>query len=105
MVVETTLISFTAPEQALFHREISIDSDDKKESLRVRIVVARDPDDNLAVAIRRWSPVAASPGELAAGLSHPLGTGLSRPNKSSFPRATSQSDWTRSEFSKVMGRS
>lgn len=40
----------------MFPREISIDPDDKGESLRVRLAAAIDTDDNEAVAVRRWFP-------------------------------------------------
>jgi putative ATP-dependent endonuclease of the OLD family len=58
LVVEATFTGFTDPERTLFPREISIDPDDRSESLRVQLVVAADPDDSEAVTIRRWFPEA-----------------------------------------------
>ena len=56
VTVEARFIDFTNAERALFPREISVDANDKSESLRVQLVVAADPDDNEAISIRRWFP-------------------------------------------------
>jgi putative ATP-dependent endonuclease of the OLD family len=58
MVVQATLGQFTDPERTLFPREISIDAEDKTESLTIQLVVGADPDDADAVTIRRWFPEA-----------------------------------------------
>jgi putative ATP-dependent endonuclease of OLD family len=58
LVVEGRLVCFTDGERALFHREISVDQTDQSESLRVQLVVGADPDDDVAVTIRRWFPEA-----------------------------------------------
>ena len=58
LVVEAVLAGFSDEERRLFPREISIDSSDRSESLRVRMTAAVDPDDAEAVTIRRWFPEA-----------------------------------------------
>ncbi len=58
LTVEVRFVEFTDAERALFPREISVDPADKSESLRVRLVVTADPDDDEAVSVRRWFPEA-----------------------------------------------
>lgn len=58
LIIEARFIAFTDPERRLFPHEISIDQATKAESLRVRLEVTADPDDDEAVAIRRWFPEA-----------------------------------------------
>jgi putative ATP-dependent endonuclease of the OLD family len=58
MVVAVQFMDFTDAERTLFPREISVNADDKSESLGVQMVVTVDPDDDDAVTIRRWFPEA-----------------------------------------------
>lgn len=54
--VEVRLIQFDDADRTVFPREISIDKNDKSESLRIELTVGADPDDAEAVAVRRWYP-------------------------------------------------
>lgn len=58
LVVEAQFSDFTDPERTLFPREISVDTNDKSESMRVQLVIAADPDDDQAITVRRWFPEA-----------------------------------------------
>lgn len=58
LTVEVCFTKFTDDERAVFTREISIHPTERTESLRVQLVVTVDPDDEEAVAIRRWFPEA-----------------------------------------------
>lgn len=58
LVVEAHFVEFDDSERTLFPREISIDQNDKSESMRVQLVIGSDPDDDQAVTVRRWFPEA-----------------------------------------------
>lgn len=56
LVVDVTLNDFTEAERTLFHDEITVEPDGETEYLRVQLGVEADPEDEDAVAIRRWFP-------------------------------------------------
>lgn len=58
LFVEAMLVDFTDEERRLFPNEISIDRTDRTESLRVRLTTEIAPDDEHAVAVRRFFPEA-----------------------------------------------
>ena len=58
LVIDVTLNDFTEAERTLFHDEITVEPDGETEYLRVQLNVEADPEDEQAVAIRRWFPEA-----------------------------------------------
>ena len=56
LFITASFDDFTEEERTLFHREIDIDSEDKSESLSVRLEVLIDPEDPESVLISRWCP-------------------------------------------------
>lgn len=61
LIAEVRFRDFSNAERALFHREIDIaskvrETEIPEETLRVRLEVERDPDDDQSVMIRRWCP-------------------------------------------------
>lgn len=56
LIVQVVFIDFTEAERALFHREIDVDADSRKETLEVRLEVQIDPDDAESILISRWCP-------------------------------------------------
>ena len=56
LFIAASFDDFTEEERTLFHREIDIDSEDKSESLSVRLEVLIDPEDPESVLISRWCP-------------------------------------------------
>jgi putative ATP-dependent endonuclease of OLD family len=58
LVVDVTLVDFTDEERALFTSEIHVAEDGTTESLHLQLSVEQDPEDEDAVAIRRWFPEA-----------------------------------------------
>ncbi|MEY9863517.1 putative ATP-dependent endonuclease of OLD family [Catenulispora sp. GAS73] len=55
LVVEVVLEEFTAQEKTLFHREIDVSPDGRRETLTVRLEVALDEDPE-QVVVSRWFP-------------------------------------------------
>jgi putative ATP-dependent endonuclease of OLD family len=58
LAVEVEMTTFSDEERALFASEITIGANGKTESLRLRLDVATDPEDEEAITIRRWFPEA-----------------------------------------------
>lgn len=56
LIVVVGLAEFTDDERALFTSEIDVDAVGGAETLRVQLNVEHDPEDEEAVAIRRWFP-------------------------------------------------
>ncbi|MGO2746235.1 ATP-dependent nuclease [Microbacterium sp.] len=54
--VSVTFLEFDDDDRALFHREISVNAEDKHESLEIRLEVSIDPEDEDTIVLRRWCP-------------------------------------------------